>query len=154
VLPAGDGQVLTVEAAATEFYNGATKSVHINVRQPSASILWSNPADIVYGTPLGASQLNATASIPGTFTYTPAAGSILDAGSGQSLRVTFTPSDSSIAPATATVHINVSKARPSITWSTPASITYGTALSAAQLNAVASVAGPAPAGSLTYTPAA
>src|SRR5262245_33181953 len=65
--------------------------------QPGArvtpTITWSNPASIVYGTALGATQLNATASVPGTFTYTPAAGTILKAGSGQTLSVSFTPTD-------------------------------------------------------------
>ena len=38
-------------------------------------------------------QLDASANVPGTFTYAPAAGSILDAGSDQTLSVTFTPED-------------------------------------------------------------
>jgi hypothetical protein len=56
-------------------------------------VTWAAPADIVYGTVLGAAQLNATASVPGTFDYTPAAGTVLDAGSAQTLEVTFTPTD-------------------------------------------------------------
>jgi hypothetical protein len=31
---------------------------------------WASPASIVYGTPLSSAQLDATASVPGTFTYT------------------------------------------------------------------------------------
>src|SRR5262249_21977044 len=46
-----------------------------------------------YGTPLDATQLDATASVAGTFSYSPAAGTILDAGSGQTLTATFTPDD-------------------------------------------------------------
>lgn len=62
------------------------------------TIAWSNPADITYGTALGAAQLNATATfdstnVPGSFAYTPAAGTILSAGDGQTLSVTFTPTD-------------------------------------------------------------
>jgi len=34
----------------------------------------------VYGTALGATQLNATASVPGTFVYAPPAGTVLNAG--------------------------------------------------------------------------
>ena len=64
------------------------------------SLAWSNPADIVYGTPLGDSQLNATATfdstnVSGTFTYAQPAGTILNAGPGQTLSVTFTPADTS-----------------------------------------------------------
>ena len=43
-------------------------------------ITWANPAGIVYGTALGSAQLDATASVPGTFTYSPAAGTVLHAG--------------------------------------------------------------------------
>ena len=42
---------------------------------------------------LSSAQLDATASVAGTFTYTPAAGTVLDAGNGQTLSVTFTPTD-------------------------------------------------------------
>src|SRR6185503_2841969 len=57
------------------------------------TITWVNPADITYGTALGASQLNATASVPGTFVYTPASGTVLSAGDQQTLSVSFTPTD-------------------------------------------------------------
>src|SRR5262249_27730834 len=57
------------------------------------AITWPPPADIVYGTALGAAQLNATTSVTGTFVYTPSAGTVLGAGSGQTLSVTFTPAD-------------------------------------------------------------
>ena len=43
-------------------------------------------------TPLSASQLNATASVPGTFAYNPASGAVLNAGSNV-LSVVFTPND-------------------------------------------------------------
>jgi uncharacterized protein (TIGR02145 family) len=56
-------------------------------------ITWSNPADIVYGTLLSATQLNATADVPGTFVYTPAIGTQLNAGANQDLKVDFTPTD-------------------------------------------------------------
>jgi hypothetical protein len=35
------------------------------------TLTWANPLGIVYGTALSSTQLNATASVPGTFTYTP-----------------------------------------------------------------------------------
>lgn len=63
------------------------------------TITWAKPAPITYGTPLGSSQLDATASVPGTFSYTladgktPAAGAVLNIGTAQTLNVTFTPND-------------------------------------------------------------
>jgi len=61
---------------------------------PTASISWGNPDPIVFGTPLSAVQLNATSPVPGTFAYSPAAGTILTVGT-KALTVTFTPDDQS-----------------------------------------------------------
>ena len=117
--------------------------------QAIPAITWSNPADITYGTLLSATQLNATANVPGTFTYTPALGTKLDAGTVQNLKVDFTPDDAvKYSAASKTVTINVAKATPVIAWENPANITYGTELSATQLNATADVPG-----TFTYTPA-
>ncbi len=74
------------------------------------SITWPAPADIVYGTPLGSDQLNATSSVPGVFVYSPPAGTVLNAGSAQTLSVTFTPSDlGAYIPASTNVPVNVAK---------------------------------------------
>ena len=108
------------------------------------------PASITYGTALGSAQLDASASVAGTFAYTPAAGTVLHAGDNQTLSVLFTPTDTTdYTTASATTTISVSQATPTITWTGPASITYGTALGSAQLDASASVAG-----TFAYTPAA
>src|SRR5262249_32550548 len=122
----------------------------INVLKATPVITWATSADITYGTALSATQLNATASTPGTFVYTPAAGTTLNAGAAQTLSVTFTPTDgANYTTTTKTVSINVLKATPVITWTNPADITVGTALGATQLNATASVPG-----TFVYTPAA
>ncbi len=55
-------------------------------------ITWANPAAIDQGTPLSGTQLNAAASVPGTFTYTPAAGTYLSTGT-HTLHVDFVPTD-------------------------------------------------------------
>ncbi|MCU0249278.1 MAG: hypothetical protein MUE61_03655 [Vicinamibacterales bacterium] len=71
-------------------------------------ITWANPSAISSATPLGAAQLNATANVPGTFVYDPPAGTVLSAGAGQLLSVTFIPDDlGAYAPALATVAIDV-----------------------------------------------
>jgi uncharacterized repeat protein (TIGR01451 family) len=70
-------------------------------------ITWNNPADIVYGTALGATQLNATANVPGAFTYTPAAGTVLSKGA-HNLHADFAPTDTAnYDPASKDVSINV-----------------------------------------------
>jgi hypothetical protein len=116
----------------------------------ATTVTWADPADITYGTPLGSIQLDATASVPGTLTYTPGPGAVLTAGSGQALTVTFTPADSAdFAGDTAQVHINVAQAPTMIFWSNPADIVFGTPLGGTQLDATASVPG-----TFNYTPAA
>lgn len=71
-------------------------------------ITWTNPADIVYGTPLGSAQFNATANVAGTFTYSPPAGTVLNVGSNQVLSVRFEPADSErYGPGEASVRLNV-----------------------------------------------
>jgi hypothetical protein len=72
-------------------------------------IAWPTPADITYGVALGMSELNASSSVPGTFTYYPLAGTVLNAGSAQDLFVTFTPSDPGYETTSANVTINVLK---------------------------------------------
>lgn len=145
VLPEGTHE-LTVNVAETASYRAATARVDVIVARQSSTITWANPAPIVYGTALSATQLNATADVPGTFTYTPPAGTILGAGT-ERLAVLFTPTDSRYLPATATVSIQIGKATPAAAWSAPAPIVYGTPLSDAQLNATASVPG-----TFVYTP--
>jgi hypothetical protein len=73
-------------------------------------INWPTPTPIVYGTGLGASQLNASSPVQGAFAYNPPAGTILNAGPGQILSATFTPADSlSYTTVTTNVLIDVLK---------------------------------------------
>src|SRR6185436_16253103 len=152
VLAAGAAHTLsaTFTPADAANYTNATKAVAINVLKATPVITWALPADIVYGTALSAAQLNATTTVTGAFVYTPAAGVVLSAGATQTLSVTFTPTDAAnYTNATKTVAIDVLKATPVITWTPPAEIVYGTALSATQLTATTTVAG-----TFVYTPAA
>src|SRR6185503_1665683 len=151
VLDAG-AHTLSVSFTPTDAanYSGATATTTITVLKASTTITWSTPADITYGTALGATQLNATANVPGTFVYSPAVGTVLNAGANQTLSVTFTPTDATnYSGATATTTITVLKASTTISWTAPADITYGTALSATQLNATANVPG-----TFVYSPVA
>jgi hypothetical protein len=78
------------------------------------TITWAAPPDIVYGTALNATQLNATANVPGVFAYTPPAGTLLPAGSS-ALSVTFTPNDPAFSTATANVTLHVQPALLTVT---------------------------------------
>ena len=115
VLNAGNSQQLTVTFTPddTANYTTATKTVTINVLKATPVVTWSNPADISYGTALGPAQLNATANVPGSFTYSPAAGTVLNVGTNQSLTLTFTPTDTAnYTNTTKTVTITVTPIIP------------------------------------------
>ncbi|HEV2248109.1 MAG TPA: hypothetical protein VGW37_15785 [Terriglobia bacterium] len=56
----------------------------------TSTITWAAPAVITCGTALSSTQLNATASVAGSLSYSPAAGAILSAGT-QTLTLTFMP---------------------------------------------------------------
>jgi rhamnogalacturonan endolyase len=139
-----------VTATVVDANYAGTAADTLVIAQATPVITWSAPAAITYGTALDATQLDATASVAGTFVYTPAAGTILNAGPSQTLTVAFTPDDAvNFTAASASTMITVNQATATLTWSTPAAITYGTPLSATQLNATGSVAG-----TFVYTPAA
>ena len=117
----------TIQASQSgnAFYNAALPvSQSFTVGKATPTIAWANPADITYGTALSATQLNAAASVAGTYVYTPAAGTVLNAGSGQTLHVDFTPTDpTNFGNASKDVTINVNKADAVITV-TPYHVTY------------------------------
>ena len=79
------------------------------------SVTWTAPAPITYGTALSSAQLNATASVPGTFAYTPAIGAMLNAGA-YTLSVIFTPTDAvNYSAATGSVSVAVLPAPLTVT---------------------------------------
>jgi hypothetical protein len=150
VLTAGT-QTLSVKFTPTDTtdYATVTPTQKLTVNKAASVITWPAPAAITYPTPLSSAQLNATANVPGTFVYSPAAGTVLTANI-RTLTVKFTPTDTTdYTTAAATQKLTVNKAVPVITWPAPAAITYGTPLSATQLDATANVPG-----AFVYTPAA
>ncbi|MHB8102522.1 MAG: YVTN family beta-propeller repeat protein [Methanosarcina sp.] len=154
VLSAG-AQTLNVDFTPTDNtnYSNVSKNVTINVMKATPAITWSEPDDIVYGTALGSTQLNASASVSGTLDYTPQSEIVLSAGA-QTLNVDFTPTDNTnYSNVSKNVTVNVLKATSEIAWSKPYDIIYGTALNKTQLNAVASLNGTNVAGNYTYIPA-
>ena len=144
VLNPGSGINLNVTFHPTDtvYFTTLTKTVKINVLKSKPVIAWNNPATINYGTALANKQLNAFTGLPGIFVYNPPATTILNAGTGIKLQVTFLPSDTVYnAAATKTVKINVLKISPVLSWSTPPDLEFGTMLSDTQLNATANVTG-------------
>jgi Flp pilus assembly CpaE family ATPase len=150
VLPPGTHTLwVTFNPSESDVDTPVQSSVSITVLKAKPAIQWSDPAQLACGTPLGPDHLNATSQAPGTFTYTPAAGEMLPAGT-HTLSVLFTPeNETNYSTAEATVTITVAKAAPTIQWNTPEPIHCGAPLGPAQLNATSTVPG-----NFEYAPAA
>ncbi len=151
VLAAGQHRLsLVFTPADTVNYSSSPSSVSLTVAKATPAVTWPTPEPIAQGTALSAAQLNATATVPGSFVYRPAAGEILAPGEHE-VSVAFTPADTlNYTTVRAVVTVTITEKAPtSITWPTPSAISYGTALSIDQLNATASVPG-----TFVYTPSA
>jgi len=99
---------LAASFAQQGVFAAVTTTGSIAVAQAVPLLQWPSPQAIPTGVPLGAAQLDATASVPGTFTYTPALGSSLGVGVGQALSAVFAPQDTlDYTGATISTTINV-----------------------------------------------
>jgi hypothetical protein len=142
-------QGVTFTPTDTTNYTSTTTTVNVTVVKATPTItVVPTASGITYGQTLASSTLSGgTASTTGTFTFTTTS-TAPNAGTAAQ-GVTFTPSSTAnYNAATTTVNVTVAKATPTITWATPSAITFGTALSATQLNATGSIAG-----AITYSPA-
>jgi hypothetical protein len=94
-------------------YTTATANVLLVVNQAVPTITWPTPAAIPYPTALSSTQLDATASVPGTFAYNPIAGTVLAVGT-KTLSATFTPTDTTDYT-TATANVQIVVNAPAVT---------------------------------------
>ena len=112
------GQV-TATVSSVTFSSNVTAQDDV-IFQQIPQINWPTPAPIVYGTALSATQLDASSPVAGSFTYSPAGGTVLGVGQ-QLLTATLTPIDTTdYAVAKATVTVNVIPAIAAVTISTSA----------------------------------
>jgi hypothetical protein len=111
----------TIQASyipGTGFAASGDNTQQLFISKATPAIAWSNPADIPYGTALGAAQLDATANVPGSFQYNPPAGTVLAVGNGQTLSAAFTPTDTTdynSASGTATINVKPTPAQLVVT---------------------------------------
>jgi len=110
-----DGQACTVvarQAGDDNYEPAADVAQSFTIGKAAPRIAWATPADLVFGAPLGAAQLNAAAigvngsTVGGSFSYSPAAGTELSVGN-YTLTATFTPTDLSYGPGSASVPLRV-----------------------------------------------
>jgi hypothetical protein len=113
----------------------------LTVTPANPMINWSALGNIVFGTPLGSNQLSATANTAGTFTYQPATGFLLPAGTNV-LTAAFTPTDSlDYITVEVTNTLVIEQQTPVITWNPLQNLTYPASLGSTQLSATANVTG-------------
>ena len=106
-------------------YTGENDAFVVAKANPMLS--WTASSTITYGTSLGPAQLDASASVPGRFSYNPAAGTLLQPGL-QTLTATFTPSDTTDyngGSVTTTITIGFTQACITSAKSSPFSVTTG-----------------------------
>ena len=102
LLAAGSHNISATYLSSDGEFTGSSSAVAVEttVNLIAPVIAWANPANIVYGTALSSTQLNATASdgngnpVSGTFTYNPGVGAVPAVGQ-INLSVSFTPDDTS-----------------------------------------------------------
>jgi hypothetical protein len=112
-LPAGD-HTITASYGGDESHEASSASLELTILKATPAITWQTPPTIAYGTALDSTLFNAVADTPGTFAYSPAAGTIPPAGPLE-LSATFVPADAvSYADATATVSLAVLPATPAL----------------------------------------
>lgn len=81
------------------------------------TITWATPSAITYGTALSSTQLNASTSVAGTFSYNYSSGTFLNAGT-YTLTTVFTPTDgATYSTATKSVTLVVNKATATLSYS-------------------------------------
>ena len=100
---------------ADDVYKAATATAKTMAEKVTSVITWPTPDPITYGTVLSSTQLDATASVPGTFVYMPAEGTVprvpRSPATCDTLKVTFTPTQpTDYTKETATVCIVVNPA--------------------------------------------
>ena len=78
--------------SSTTSFTASSNTAGLTVTQATPIVTWAVPAAISSGVALSSAQLNATASVEGTFVYTPAAGTVPAVGF-DTLSVIFTPAD-------------------------------------------------------------
>ncbi len=84
--------------------------VQLTALKYSPTVVWNASLNFTYGELLGAAQLNATSVAPGTFVYSPPAGTKLNAGLAQPVQLIFTPQDTAhYETITNVVLVNVAK---------------------------------------------
>ena len=121
--PSNAGNYAVTAAVTNANYTGSATQT-FTIAKATPTITWAAPASIAYGTGLSVTQLNASTSVAGNFTYTPGTGTVLSAGA-RALQVVFTPAETAnYNTATATVSLQVTTTSLPIPLLAPPALNY------------------------------
>jgi len=124
VTGAGTITVAANQSGNTDYTAAPQVTQTVVVNKAAPSITWPQPAPVPNGTPLGGTQLDATASVAGAFVYSPVAGTVPAPGP-ETLSVTFTPTNTAnYTNAIASVTLTVEQ-QSTLTSPTPGSVLPG-----------------------------
>jgi YD repeat-containing protein len=98
-VPLGTHSITTTWPGNASYNPVSSSAITQTINVGTPVITWPTPAPLLYGSPLTAIQLDASANVPGAFVYTPASGAVLSPGA-HTLSVTFTPTDTTDYTAT------------------------------------------------------
>jgi hypothetical protein len=140
----------TASWGADQNYNPATATQTTTAEKATPVISWATPAAITYGTPLSGTQLDASANVAGTFTYSPASGKIEAAGN-DTLKVTFKPSSADYSTTTDSVTLQVLPAATVTTTTSPSQTITLSKVGVATATLDFNVTSYEPTGSVTLT---
>ena len=91
--PTQAGSYTVIGTLSNPNYQASPVTGTLTIAKATPVVTWAAIASITYGTPLSSTQLDAVASVAGTFRYSPPAGTTLGVGTAQVLLVTFSPTD-------------------------------------------------------------
>ena len=135
----------------TAKYSGSATSGTVKqvVNKATPTITWAIPAPITYPTALSGAQLDATASVAGTLTYSPPSGAVLPAGT-QTLSVVFTPSTTTNYASTSATVALVVNPRPAIVTHTTVTASPNPSTAGATVTFTATVSPATAGGTVTF----
>ncbi|MGB7265266.1 MAG: protease pro-enzyme activation domain-containing protein, partial [Terracidiphilus sp.] len=101
----------------TTDYSDAYATVTLTVNKATPVLTWATPASVPAGTVLGPNQLNASANVPGNFTYSPVSGTLMSTPGNFMISATLAPTDSTdytIATASVILSVTAVTTAPSV----------------------------------------
>ena len=156
-LATGASSIVTVSTTRTGYTNGSAPITGLAMAAPviSSAVTAGGAVSSVFAgyTITGSNtptSFNAT-GLPAGLSVNPSTGEISGTPEAAGIFTVTISAANAATTGSATLTITIAKATPVITWATPASVVYGTALSATQLNATAAKGAASIPGVFTYS---